>query len=178
MNMLLYCYIVNIKILEDNMKNIIKNEKYGEIIFEENFWTGKKNIVIDGKPLTKVDKTTYKTEDDKTVSLSGNFLYGCKMTLEGETIELSPAVKWYEYVLSFLPFVLIMVWGNISALCQIVPVVGGAIGGFVSAIFCCVNLFIIKKFRQWWLKLIISIITLGLTFLVCYLIALAILAVM
>ena len=31
------------------MKNIIKNEKYGEILFQESFWTGKKSISINGK---------------------------------------------------------------------------------------------------------------------------------
>lgn len=159
------------------MKSVINNEKLGEIVFEESAWTGKKKISIVGKPLTKVDKTTYKTEDEKTATLSGNFIQGCKMTFEGETIELTPSVKWYEYLLSILPFIFIMIWGNIAALCEIVPVVGGAVGGLISAIFSCVNLVIIKRFKQWWLKLIISIITLGLTFLVCYLIALAILAI-
>ena len=158
------------------MKSVINNEKLGEIVFEESAWTGKKKISIAGKQLTKVDKTTYKTEDEKTATLTGNFIQGCKMTFKGETIELTPSVKWYEYVLSILPFILIMIWGNIAALCEIAPVVGGAVGGLISAIFSCVNLVVIKKFKQWWLKLIISLITLGLTFLVCYLIALAIIA--
>ncbi len=158
------------------MKSTIQNEKLGKIVFEESAWTGKKKISIAGKPLTKVDKTTFKTEDEKTLTLSGNFIQGCKMTFEDETIELTPSVKWYEYLLSALPFVFVMIWGNIVALCELVPIVGGAVGGLISAIFCCVNLVIIKKFKQWWLKLIISIITLGLTFLVCYLIALAIIA--
>lgn len=158
------------------MKNIIQNEKLGEIIYEESFWTGKKNISIAGKPLTKVDKKTFKTEDGKTATLTGNFLYGCKMALEGETIELSRPIKWYEYVLSLLPFILVMIWGNVVALCEIVPIVGGAVGGLISAIFCCINLYVIKKFNQWWLKIIISIISLGLTFLICYLIAIAILS--
>ena len=99
------------------------------------------------------------------------------MTIDGQVVELTPSVKWYEYLLSILPFVLIMVWGNSVELCLLVPVVGGAVGGLVSAIFCMVNLFVIKKFKPWWIKVLISIATLGLTFLVCYLIALIILAI-
>lgn len=159
------------------MKNIIQNETLGEIVFEESVWTGRKKLSINGKPLTKVNKTTFKTEDDKTILLSGNFLSGCKMTIDGQVVELTPSVKWYEYLLSILPFVLIMVWGNSVELCLLVPVVGGAVGGLVSAIFCMVNLFVIKKFKPWWIKVLISIATLGLTFLVCYLIALIILAI-
>ena len=158
------------------MKNIIKNEKYGEILFQESFWTGKKSISINGKQLTKIDKTTFKMEDETTVTLSGNYLAGCKMKIGEDTVSLTPAIKWYEYLLSVLPFILIMVWGNSVTLCRIVPVVGGAIGGLISAIFCFANLFIIKRFNKWWLKLVISIVSLGLTFLVCYLVALIILS--
>lgn len=69
-----------------------------------------------------------------------------------------------------------MVWGNSTALFQIVPVVGGAIGGLISALCCVVNLFIIKPIRQIWLKIIISIVFVGVAFLLCWLIAVAILS--
>ena len=68
------------------MKNIIQNETLGEIVFEESVWTGRKKLSINGKPLTKVDKTTFKTEDDKTILLSGNFLSGYKMTIDGQVV--------------------------------------------------------------------------------------------
>lgn len=159
------------------MKKVLSNDKLGEIVFEESAWTGRKNLTINGKKLTKIDKTSFKTEDDKTIVLTGNYLLGCKMKYEEEIIELTPPIKWYEYLLSILPFILIMIWGNITELCLIVPIVGGAVGGLVSALFCIANLLIIKKVKQWWFKVLISVVTLGLTFLVCYLIALAILSI-
>lgn len=35
------------------MKKIIKHENHGDIVYEENFWTGKKNITINGAVATK-----------------------------------------------------------------------------------------------------------------------------
>ena len=115
------------------IKEIIKDEKYGEIIYNENAWTGKRICL------------------------------------------LSQGLKWYEYVLSVLPFILILIWGNSVALCEIVPVVGGFVGGLISAVFSFLNLIILKKLKNIWLKVLVSVVTLGLTFLVCFLIALAIL---
>ncbi len=160
------------------MKEVINNEKFGEIIYTESAWTGKKGLVMSGKELEKVDRNSFKTEDGKMVNLTGNYFAGVKMTLDGETIILSQGLKWYDYVLSILPFVLIMIWGNSVALCEIVPVIGGVIGGLISAVFCFVNLFILKQLKNVWLKILVSVATLGVTFLICYLIALAILGIM
>ncbi len=159
------------------MKNIIKHEQLGEIVYEESFWTGKKNITINGKTAEKLSKTEFRTESGEKISVVGNFLAGTKATIGSRAIELTPKIKWYEYILAVLPFVLIMIWGNIVALCKIVPIVGGAIGGLISGIFSMLNLFVIKRVRQVWLKILITVVALGLTFLACYLVALAILSV-
>ena len=157
------------------MKEIIKDEKYGEIIYNENAWTGKKELSISNKVLEKVDRSTFKMEDGKEVKLSGNYFSGVKLNIDSDTIVLSQGLKWYEYVLSFLPFILILIWGNSVALCEIVPIVGGFVGGLISAVFSFLNLIILKKLKNIWLKVLVSVATLGLTFLVCFLIALAIL---
>lgn len=158
------------------MKNTVKNDKLGEIVYEESFWTGKKNLTINGKPITKLSKDTFKTEDEQTITLKGNYLYGTKATIGGEIIELTPTVKWYEIVLSLLPFIVVLVWGNVVALCQIIPIVGGAIGGLVSGIITILNLLVIKGIKQIWLKIIVSLAMLVAAFLICYLIALVILS--
>ena len=41
------------------MKSVVQHEKYGNIIYEENFWTGKKTITIDGTRLEKASKTEF-----------------------------------------------------------------------------------------------------------------------
>lgn len=117
-------------------------------------------------------------ESGERVTLSGNSFSGVKLDVNGTIVQIVPSIKWYEIVLSILPFILIMVWGNSVALCQIVPIVGGAIGGGVSAILCVVNLFVIKNIKRVWLKILVSVGILAATFLVCYLLALLVLAVM
>ena len=46
------------------MKNIVESN-FGTIIYDENFWTGKRRIAIGGVELSKIDKKTYsyKLED-------------------------------------------------------------------------------------------------------------------
>lgn len=101
---------------------------------------------------------------------------GAKAHIGSDVIELLPSIKWYEVLMSILPFVLILIWGNSIALVNIIPVVGGAVGGAISGLLSMTNLLLIKGIKQIWLKIIISIAMLGATFLICYLVALAILS--
>ncbi len=149
------------------MKKIIQHETYGEIIFEESMWTGRKSLTINGVPLTKVSKKEFQMQDGTTVTLLGNFLQGCVLAVGGENIRLTPKIKWYEIVLAIIPFVLILIWGNVVALCEIVPVVGGLIGGAISGAFSAVGLYFIKKADKWWLKILIALAAVGVTFGVC-----------
>ncbi len=149
------------------MKSVVQSEKYGEIVYEESFWTGKKNVNINNQPLNKINKTTFQLPDGEQATVKGNFLYGSKLFIGQETITVTPPIKWYEIVLSLLPFLLIMVWGNVVALCEIVPVVGGAIGGAVSAMLSVLNVFFIKCVRPVWLKILITVAVTGVTFGIC-----------
>lgn len=208
------------------MKNVVQSEIFGEIVYEESFWTGRKNVSINGKPLTKLSKNqfrllnesadapasadegtsasteteeTAKTETAETetpavtpfaaangsfantasytdVTVKGNFLSGVKLDIGGQQIQVVPVVKWYEIVLSVISFVLIMIWGNSVALCSIVPVIGGAIGGAISAMLCVVNLILIKRVSPIWLKILISLATVAVTFGICCGIGYALLA--
>lgn len=88
------------------MKVTVNHPVHGEIVFEENFWTGKKKLSVNGKKLQKVGKKTFAGEGDKTFFLEGNFLTGNRLQAGNEEIVLTPALKWYEVVLSVLPFCL------------------------------------------------------------------------
>lgn len=48
------------------MKVTVNHPVHGEIVFEENFWTGKKKLSVNGKKLQKVGKKTFAGEGDKT----------------------------------------------------------------------------------------------------------------
>lgn len=157
-------------------KTTISHETYGTIEFEESAWSSKKKITINGVPLTNLGKKAFVSANGDKYYISGNLLKGTTLIIGSDHIKLTEPVKWYEIVLSVLPFILIMVWGNSVQLCEIVPVVGGAIGGAISALMGIVNLFIIRSVKPVWLKVIISIAFLGATYLICFLIGYAILS--
>ena len=159
------------------MKTVVNHETYGEIVYDENFWTGKKTISINGVVLQKISKKdfSYTTETGtQTVSVKGNFLSGVKLNVANQTIVISDSAKWYEYVLAVLGFVFILVWGSSVELCKIFPVVGGAIGGGISGGLAVVSLFVMRKTKKTWLKIVIGIAFIALTILICYLIGIVI----
>lgn len=158
------------------MKVIIKDEEIGDITYEESFWSGKKLLYINGTQLEKTSKTTFHMQNGETAFIKGGYLQGATLCIGSRIVKLTQPVKWYEIVLSVLPFLFIMIWGNVAALCAIVPVVGGAIGGAISGAIGVLNLFIIKGVKQIWLKILISIAAFGICFLICFGIGSAIVA--
>ncbi len=149
------------------MKQTIQHERYGEILYSENFWTGRKSLSFNGVPLTRISRKEFQTENDGTGTIKGSFLTGAYLSINGENIQLTPKIKWYEIVLCLLPFILIMVWGNSVALCKIVPVVGGAIGGGLSALLSFTGLFFMRSVKPVWAKILIALAAIGVTFGVC-----------
>ena len=149
------------------MKVTVQNETYGEIVYDENFFTGKKSISMGGVPLEKVSKKEFKMQDGESVAVTGSFLGGASIFVKGQTIQLSPKVKWYEIVLCILPILLTLTWGNIPALVAIVPIVGGAIGGAIGGFFSVLGLFCMRLVKPVWLKAIIAVASLAITFGIC-----------
>ena len=159
------------------MTATLNHSFYGDITYEESFWTGKRKISINGTALDKIDKKTfafYRDGKPVYVSISGNFLTGTKLVIENTTVSVTPPAKWYELVCSISIFVLILVWGNSVALCSIVPIVGGAIGGGISGALGVTNLFVMKSIKNVWLKLLVWLGFLIGTFLICFAIGMAI----
>lgn len=158
------------------MKYTIQHENLGEMTYEESLWTGKKRLSVNGQELKKIARNTFQTSDGQSIKLKGSFLFGTKAITETETIVLVPPCKWYEYALSLLPFILVLTWGNSKALCRLVPIVGGAIGGLIGGLFLAFDLVVIRCIKYRFLKILLLIGTTGICFLVCYLIARVILA--
>ena len=155
------------------MRSIMQHETLGPIVYEENFWTGKKNIFINNTPLVKQNKKLFLYSNgttSKTVHVTGNFVTGTKFVIDGETIEMTPGAKWYEIACSVFIFVLNMIWGNSVALCAIFPVVGGAIGGGISGIIAMGNLLAMKSVKSVAVKLAIWIAMLAAMLFICFLV--------
>ncbi len=161
------------------MDSTVKNEKYGIIKYNESFWTGKKELNIDGKNFFKVAKNKYsygQGDDLITAIIKGNMLTGVTILIENDEIEVVRKTKVYEYILAFLPFILICIWGNSQTLCSIFPVVGGAIGGAISGGMSIVSLMFMKKQKSFIGIILVSLISLIVTVLSCYLIAVILLS--
>ena len=128
------------------MKYIHLHPVLGEIVYTENFWSGRKTVTIDGQ--TQPVKKKAIMIGEKKATVKGNFLTGASLVFEGESFGLTPKTKWYEYVLAVLPLFFILVWGNSPALCAIFPIIGGGIGGFLAAVAACLSMVCMKKAKS------------------------------
>lgn len=153
------------------MKITKNHPTLGEIVYNENNWTGKKSLFVNGKELTRTDKTTfvYEEGENKTdIKVEGNFLKGAALKYKDESIEISPSMKWYEILLSVFIVAFVCIWGNITACVQIFPIIGGAIGGAISGLFAVLNLICMKAVRKVWLKIIIWVVFFAATMFACF----------
>ena len=125
------------------MKSSVNHPVYGPITYEEGAWSGKKIITVGGRELKKIDKNTFvfsEGESPMMATLKGSWLVGASLCVGGEEIRLVSKPAWYEWILAFLPFVLVVVWGNSVPLCSIIPVAGGAIGGALGGVSFVVSM--------------------------------------
>lgn len=159
------------------MKSIIINEKFGTIEYKENFWTGRKEITINGTKLTKVTKNlyAYKTEEGTiSLSLNGSYLSGVTGEIGNQKMNFVDKTKWYEWLLAFLSVIFVIVWGNSIELCEIFPIVGGAIGGGISGLISGIGLIFMKASKNIMFKLLMAVCTFIVAVFICYLVAILI----
>ena len=156
------------------MKASTHHVGYGQIEYNENFWTGKRELAIGGQKLTKKKKNVYtlnSADGDLDCRVKGSFLTGASLYIDQDVIQLSAPCKWYEICCSALICVFVLTWGNSPSLCKIFPIVGGAIGGGISGMTACMNLFLMREIKKVSFKLLIWLgMFLG-TIAVCFLIA-------
>ena len=137
------------------MKEIVKHTTYGEIVYEESFWNGKKKLTINGDTAETVSKNEYKINDKKII-LKGNFLTGVSLNIDNENITITPKTTWYEIAFAILPFLFLIIWGNNTYLCTIFPVVGGGIGGALGGVGGLLSLFFMRKVKSTKFKILIG----------------------
>lgn len=138
------------------MKTTINHDTYGVIECDESALTGRKKLSFGGKQLTPIAKHTYQLDDGKTATLQGSYMMGMKLLLDDQVIVLSPPPKWYEIVICVFMVTFIITWGNIPALVGIIPMVGGAIGGAIAALFAVLTFFLMRLVTKIWQKLLIA----------------------
>ena len=153
------------------MKEFVQHPIYGEIIYNESFWTGKKTLTINGVCAQPVSKKEFTVEGKKVVII-GSSLMGLKLQIDNDIIEVSPKPKWYEIVFAVLPLIFLLTWGNSTALCSIFPVVGGAIGGALGGIGSITSLLLMKNAKSLLTKMLIGIGAFAVTVLIAFVLAL------
>lgn len=159
------------------MKITINHPTYGTIIYDESFWTGKKTLTINGAHCFAVSKKEFLIGDQK-VLLTGNLFAGIRLSINQEIIEISPRPSWYEIVFAILPIAFLLTWGNSPTLCAIFPVVGGAIGGAIGALFSLTSLLLMKNAKSPLHKVLIGLGMFAATLLVAFIIALLLISIL
>ena len=154
------------------MKEFVQHPIYGELVYNESFWTGKKTLTVNGVDAQSISKKEYMINGKKAL-LKGNYFTGINLYIEGEPVRLSPKPKWYEIFFAIFPLVFLLTWGNSASLCAIFPVVGGALGGALGGIALFVSLFFMKKQKTPLVKVLIGAAIVAITILVAFILALA-----
>lgn len=147
------------------MQETIMHPVFGEIVYNENAVTGKKSITVNGVEATVLSRKEFLV-DGKKATLKGSFITGVELYIDDEKIVLSPKPRWYESLLSILPFVFILIWGNNVSLCAIFPVLGGALGGALGALGSILSLLFMKKTKLVLNKVLIGLAVFVLTVLI------------
>ena len=161
------------------MKRIIEHPVYGQIEYNENIWTGKRDISINGVKLIKDKKNTYiyDTGENKiSVSIQGSIFAGIQLVVGKDIIEIEKKSAWYETACSIAIFVLVLIWGNNTYLCSIVPIIGGAIGGAISGGMAILNLRAMKSVKNVAVKFVIWLAMLIATLGICFVLAIVFLS--
>jgi hypothetical protein len=156
----------------------VQHPVWGEIVFEESFWTGKRRITMKGIELKEEKKKVlfsyFDGERSEQVQVKGSSLSGVQLLIGGECIQLTPRTKWYEFACSVILAVSVLTWGNSPALCALFPIVGGALGGGIAGAMMIVNLYLMKQAGRVWTKLLIWLGLWAATFLICFALAIPI----
>ena len=143
---------------EKTMRQFVKHPIFGDIIYDENAFTGKKSLSVGGidAEIIPNSKEEY-VVGERRVTLKGSFLTGVSLFIDDETIEIAPKLKWYEIALAVIPLAFLVTWGNSAELCAIFPVVGGAIGGALGGVGGVLSLLLMKKSASPLVKVLIGL---------------------
>lgn len=152
----------------------------GEVNVVESFFSRKMKVFVDGKELARVSKNefAYINENNETINfiVTGNLFKGINLEINKMDYQMSPKSSALEIFLALLPFIFDIIWGNVPSAVSIFPIVGGAIGGAITALLGMTSLVFMKKTKNVLFKLLIGLGFAIVAILICYLIAIAILS--
>ena len=154
------------------MKEIIQHEKYGTIEFSEGNLVANRTITVNGQVLTKKSNKQFYLDDGTSVKVIGGLFSGVKLDIGGDIVQVSNPGTWYELAIYITGLVFLIVWSNSVALCSIIPMIGGAIGGILFAIPAVIGFSFSVKQKNPVLKLIITFSSVLLGLIICAIVGL------
>ena len=148
------------------MKTTIHHPTYGFITYEESAWTGKKIITIGGVTLVKIKKNVFQytpmlgdpfataPEGEEstplpstvTVTVKGNYIGGASLVIGEETIPLTIKASALDITLGVIPAALFFIF-----------ILGGALGGALSAVIGMGLITLLKNRTKTIYKILISL---------------------
>ena len=159
------------------MKNIVSHPKIGVITYEENFFNGKKTLIINDNVLHQRNETIFvEVDEEKEIEyqVTGNFAAGVTLKAKGVSVQVVPKTPGYEYLIYFFPLILVLIWSSIKELCDVVPLVGGLIGGAISGAISFAALVFAKCKKNLSTKILISLAATAIAFTICALLGMLI----
>lgn len=157
------------------MKKDYVIEDLGTVTIDYNSWTGKFLAYLNNEELKKTGKKTFiipaQGEEGKqeTLFIDGNMMSGLKFILKGKLYYITPKMPWYAYLFFMIPFMMVMVLGNMSSLADRgFYFVGGAIGGGIGGVFSALTIYSYVLFQKWYFRVLASLVLIALTFLICW----------
>lgn len=160
------------------MKHSFIHHKYGKFVFTESEIFGKKRLYLEGRELTRISRKSFAMIKNGLVNpifIEGNWIIGTTLIIDGEKIDVNKSIRWYEVVFYIFPIAFVCIWGNKVLSIIYFPVVGGFIGGAVSALISSIGLILSKKISKWYFKVLIGLTSNIVGVLLCHLIGLFIL---
>lgn len=162
------------------MKSKTFVDQIGTVTYDESLFLGRKKLYVDDVLCEKVGKKqyVYTDKDGKTTNLSlkGNYISGVTVSDGINIYSIIDKPKWYEYLFFAVIVLFHIIWGNSIALVQILPLVGGAIGGLIGAVFAVLALCIMRLLKSVGLKVLIGFVFLGASILFNYCVCIVILS--
>ena len=146
-----------------------EHEVVGKIEYSESFWTGRRQVTVNGVVLNRINNKQFEKDDIKA-TVMGSMISGLVINVNGTYISMCNKSTPLEYILAFIPLVLIIIWGNSIKLCSIVPVVGGMLGGAISGGCGACALIFMKLQKNTIGKIVVALIALVASFVLCFIV--------
>ena len=153
------------------MKTSIHHVGYGQIEYEENLFTGKKSVSVNGVKLKKQKKNRFDFDYygiQTPCQVKGGFVSGARLYIGEDILELSKPSKWYEVALSVFICVFVLLWGNLPALYNLFPMIGGAFGGAIAGFGMFMSLIWMRSIKKVILKILAWLLVFVATVFTCF----------